>query len=100
MIPDSVTTIGNEAFDYCDSLSGIYVDTNNLSYSNDDRGVLFALTCVSRINKNVTIDQTNLNITTFYVTKILASQDYTIYLKNILLEAKSASTSGESGSIY
>ena len=67
--------------------------------NNDDRGVLFALTCISRINKNITIDQTNLNITTFYVTKVLASLDYTIYLKNILLEAKSASTSGGAGSI-
>ena len=67
--------------------------------NNDDRGVLFSLTCISRINKNIVIDRTSLNITTFYVAKVLVSQDYTIYLKNILLEAKSAPSSGGTGSI-
>ena len=40
-IPDSVTTIGDDAFRYCDSLTSITVDENNKYYSSDSYGVLF-----------------------------------------------------------
>lgn len=40
-IPDSVTTIGDGAFRNCDSLTGIWVDADNPSYSSDTKGVLF-----------------------------------------------------------
>ncbi len=39
-IPDSVTSIGDGAFDYCKSLTSIYVSDNNTSYCDID-GVLF-----------------------------------------------------------
>ena len=39
-IPDSVTYIGADAFSSCDSLTDIYVDPNNVSYCSAD-GVLF-----------------------------------------------------------
>ena len=47
-IPASVTEIGmntytgTHAFEFCLSLSGIYVNQNNPIYSSDDQGVLFA----------------------------------------------------------
>ena len=41
IIPDSVTSIGNGAFEYCDSLTSITVDNENKYYSSDERGVLF-----------------------------------------------------------
>ena len=40
-IGNSVTTIGDYAFAYCDSLTGIHVDKENPNYSSDDWGVLF-----------------------------------------------------------
>ncbi len=40
-IPDSVTDIYYMALDDCSSLTGIWVDENNLNYSSDDCGVLF-----------------------------------------------------------
>ena len=40
-IPSSVTSIGNYAFTYCNSLSAIWVDEENQSYSSDANGVLF-----------------------------------------------------------
>ena len=56
--------------------------------NNNDEGILFALTSVNRINQNIKIDKTNLNTTSFYALKVLKSMDYTIYIKNALLEAK------------
>ena len=67
--------------------------------NNDDKGILFALTTINNINTNIKIDRTNLNTITFYVSKKLVSAEYTIYLKNILLEAKGVSSSGGTGSI-
>lgn len=55
---------------------------------NQDQGVLFALTSLTSINRNIKIDKTDLNTTQFYVVKTLKSANYTIYLKNYLLEAK------------
>ena len=40
-VPESVTTIGYAAFSGCDSLTDIWVNVNNLTYSNDEKGVLF-----------------------------------------------------------
>ena len=40
-IGNGVTTIGDRAFSGCHSLTGIWVDANNSNYSSDDRGVLF-----------------------------------------------------------
>ena len=40
-IPESITYIGENAFSFCINLTGFNVDDNNLSYSNDERGVLF-----------------------------------------------------------
>ena len=40
-IPDSVTEIGLHAFHGCSSLTGIHVNEHNPNYSSDDRGVLF-----------------------------------------------------------
>ncbi len=40
-IPDSVTTIGSEAFANCDKLTSINVDSGNKYYSSDSYGVLF-----------------------------------------------------------
>ena len=40
-IPDSVTSIASSAFRNCRSLTGIWVDVNNSTYSSDDYGVLF-----------------------------------------------------------
>ncbi len=40
-IPESVTTIAVGAFMFCDSLTNIMVDSNNLSFSSDEYGVLF-----------------------------------------------------------
>ena len=67
---------------------------NNLNIvvkDNTDEGILFALTCIKTLNSNITIDKTDLNTTQFYVLKIAKSANYTIYLKNYLLQAKSAS---------
>ncbi len=41
IIPESVTTIGFDAFYGCVSLTSITVDSNNQYYSNDEFGVLF-----------------------------------------------------------
>ena len=65
--------------------------------NNNDEGILFALTSVNRINQNIKIDKTNLNTTSFYALKVLKSMDYTIYIKNALLEAKGASSSNSGG---
>ena len=69
--------------------------------TNTDNGVLFALTNISKLNSNIKIveninDTTNmsLNTTTFYALKELRSSNYTIYLKNYLMETK-ANTSGD-----
>ena len=40
-IPNSVTNIGDMAFAYCSNLTGIYVDNNNLHFSSDGKGILF-----------------------------------------------------------
>ncbi|MBQ3151470.1 MAG: leucine-rich repeat protein, partial [Clostridia bacterium] len=40
-IPDSVTSIGDDAFYFCESLTSITVDKNNSNYSSDKYGVLF-----------------------------------------------------------
>ena len=40
-VPDSVTTIYTSPFTGCTNLTGIWVDANNLIYSNDNRGVLY-----------------------------------------------------------
>ena len=40
-IPDSVTSIGNSAFRYCTGLTSVTVDVNNPNYSSDEYGVLF-----------------------------------------------------------
>ena len=67
---------------------------NNLNIvvkDNTDEGILFALNCIKTLNSNITIDKTDLNTTQFYVLKIAKSANYTIYLKNYLLQAKSAS---------
>lgn len=40
-IPFSVTSIGDYAFSKCASLESIMVESNNLNYSSDERGVLF-----------------------------------------------------------
>ncbi|MBR5562567.1 MAG: leucine-rich repeat protein [Clostridia bacterium] len=41
VIPNSVTTIGKNAFAECDNLTYIVVDSSNTAYSNDEYGVLF-----------------------------------------------------------
>ncbi len=40
-IPDSVISIGQQAFAYCYNLAEFVVDTDNIYYSNDENGVLF-----------------------------------------------------------
>jgi hypothetical protein len=40
-IPDSVTTIGDDVFDNCHRLTSFTVDSNNQYFSNDEYGVLF-----------------------------------------------------------
>ena len=68
---------------------------------NKDDGILFALTSISRLNSNIKIvekpnDEVNvtLNMTTFYGLKELKSSNYTIYIKNFLMEARN-NLSGE-----
>ena len=46
-IPKNVVTIGEWAFYPCGSLEGIWVDAENMNYSNDDHGALY--------NKNKTV---------------------------------------------
>ena len=40
-IPASVTSIAHYAFSHCAGLKGIWVDENNVNYSNDTQGVVF-----------------------------------------------------------
>lgn len=61
---------------------------------NQDLGILFALTCVKRLNSNIIIDKANLNTTQFYAEKTLTSSTYTIFIKNVLLKAVSANNNG------
>ena len=63
---------------------------------NNDNGILFALTSISRLNSNIKIDRTDLNTTKFYAVKRLASSTYIINLKNVLIEA--VGVSNNSGS--
>ena len=67
--------------------------------SNNDQGVLFALTSINRINPNINIDNKNLNTISFFAEKVLESSYYTIYIKNVLVEAKNLNNSGNSGSV-
>ena len=65
---------------------------------NQDAGILFALTNISRINTNIKIDKNNLNTTTFLAKKILVSRDYTIFIEDMMLEVKGWTSNG-SGSV-
>ena len=61
---------------------------------NKDEGILFTLTCIKNLNSNINIDKKDLNTTKFHALKELKSSNYTVYLKNYLLEINSGS-SGE-----
>lgn len=61
---------------------------------NRDKGILYALTTIKTINKNITIDYEALYTTKFYASKKLESSNFTIYIKNVSLESKSSSDSG------
>jgi hypothetical protein len=61
---------------------------------NNDEGILFVLTCIKNLNSNINIDKKDLNTTKFHALKELKSSNYTVYLKNYLLETNSNS-SGE-----
>ena len=69
---------------------------NNLKITvkdNEDKGVLFALTTIKSLNNTITFDRLNLNTTTFYIVRVLESEEYTIYIKNGLLSNQKSSDS-------
>ena len=63
---------------------------------NTDKGVLFALTCINRLNGNIIIDKQELNTTKFFAEKELGNQSstYSIKIKNILLEVLDRTSNG------
>ena len=66
--------------------------------NNQDKGILFALTSIKRLNSNILIDKTNLNTTQFYAVKTLLDSNCEIVIKNILLIA--VSTINNNGGLY
>lgn len=66
---------------------------NILVKDNQDKGILFVLTCIKRLNLSIKIDNSNLNTTSFYVTKQLQYDTFSIYIKSTLLKAIDSQTS-------
>ncbi len=75
---------------------GRKIDSLNIIVKdNTDNGILFVLTTIKTLNSNIKIDKTDLNTTHFFTVNKLRSANYTIYLKNYLLQTKTNSNSGE-----
>ncbi len=62
IIPKNVTNIGTRAFAYCDNLAYIKVDPANMSYSNDEYGVLFNKNKINLIQYPIGNTRTNYKI--------------------------------------